>query len=170
MDFDKTVSEAHLKASGWDLGAFRHSSPFDCHFVYVSDFNAKDVRLFSVNKSHLESAPMPEGVPSQVLAFLLAESLADLRRGVLNPADDHMFLPKLIGYVKCTKAYALWRSQGKAKLHFIINVYRSQQGPEKAMLRPFVANCDDVVLTAADMMAFSKEVFYVDKSRHPEWF
>lgn len=170
LEFDKAVSEAHLKASGWDMGTFGHSNPFECHFVYVHDLDTKDVRLFSIQQSHIDNAPALHGIPMPTLAFMVADLLEKMRKGELNPVNDASFLPALIGYVLGTQAYALWRSQGKIKLHFILNVYRSRQGPEKAMLRPAVANSDDAVLSSKDMMALSKQLIDMDKARHPEWF
>lgn len=170
LEFDKAVSEAHLKASGWDMGAFGHSNPFECHFVYVHDVDAKDVRLFSIHQSHLDAVPVPTDIPNSVLAYLVAESLSDIRQGTLEAGRDNAFLPKLIAYTKCTKAYALWVKEGKQRLHFIINVYRSKQGVEKTMLRPFVADSEDVVLNATDMMRYSKQVIDMDSARHPGWF
>lgn len=170
LEFDKAVSEAHLKASGWDMGAFGHSNPFECHFVYVHDVDAKDVRLFSIHQSHLDAVPVPTDIPSSVLAYLVAESLSDIRRGVIGAGDDASFLPKLVSYVKCSQVYALWRKQCKDKMHFVINIYRSRQGVQRSMLRPFVANSDDVVLNAKDMMELSKEIIGIDKARHREWF
>lgn len=170
VDFEKTVSQAHLSASGWDLGSFLHSSPFDCHFFYVHDIDSKDVRLFSMKQSEFNAAPVPANVPASVFAYLVAESLEKLRQGAFNPIDDTGFLPKLIGYAKGTQTYDLWHKQGKDRLHFILNVYRSRQGPEKAMLRPLVANSDEVVLPVTDMMSLSKQVIRMDKVKHPEWF
>lgn len=170
LEFDKAVSEAHLKASGWDMGAFGHSNPFECHFVYVHDVDAKDVRLFSIHQSHLEAVPVPTDIPNSVLAYLVAESLSDIRKDILEPGRNNAFLPKLVAYTKCTKAYALWVREGKQRLHFIINVYRSKQGVEKTMLRPFVADSEDVVLNATDMMRYSKQVIDMDSARHPGWF
>lgn len=170
LEFDKAVSEAHLKASGWDMGAFGHSSPFECHFVYVHDVDAKDVRLFSVHQTHLDAVPVSTNIPSSVLAYLVAESLSDIRRGVVSVDSDGSFLPKLVAYIKCSQVYSLWRKQGKGRLHFIINVYRSRQGPKNTMLRPLVADSDDVVLNAADMMGYSKQVIDMDAARHPGWF
>ncbi|MAA93746.1 MAG: hypothetical protein CML22_07225 [Rheinheimera sp.] len=170
MEFEKAVSEAHLKASGWNMGAFGHSSPFECHFVYVNDLDSKEVRLFSVAKTDLDAVQMPDGVPSHVLAFMVADSLAEISTGVINPERDSSFLPKLIGYVKCTKTFGHWLATGKDRLHFVINVYRSRQGPQKTMLRPFAADSNHVVLPAAEMMALSKKVLLMDKKKHPEWF
>lgn len=170
MEFEKIVSQAHLNASGWDLDSFLHSSPFDCHYFYVHDIDSKDVRLFSIKRSDFNAAPVPVNVPMPALAFFVAESLEKLRQGKLNPIEDSAFLPKLISYAKGTQSYASWRKQGKLRLHFILNVYRSLQGPEKALLRPLVANSDEVVLPAADMMSLSKQVIGMDKVKHPEWF
>lgn len=170
MDFDRSVSEAHMKAYGWDMETFQMGNPFESHFVYLHDVDTGQVRLFSVLKAHLNHTPSPDGIPSQVLAYLLAECLLELRRGNLKVDHDPNFLPKLIGYIKCTQIFSLWQSKSNDRLHFLINVYHLNRGPEKAMLRPFAAHTDGIILTASEMMGLSKQVLQMDKNKHPEWF
>jgi hypothetical protein len=55
-------------------------------------------------------------------------------------------------------------------LHFGINLYHTNKGVNKAMLRPFVAQSDELVIHASSMHAYAQEVMKIDQERMPQWF
>lgn len=170
MDFDQTVSKAHLEASGWNMDSFRGGNPFDSHCVYIHDVDNKQVILFTVRQDDFDALQLPPGAPAGILASLVAESLEKYRKGKSRPERDADFAPKLVAYIKATQIFGVWQQQGLSRLHFVINVYRSKKGVNEAMLRPFVASCNETVLPADDLMLQSTQVLGMDKARHPEWF
>ncbi|RAY63515.1 hypothetical protein DP185_23985, partial [Enterobacter hormaechei] len=40
----------------------------------------------------------------------------------------------------------------------------------EVVLRPFIVNPDELMLTPADVVEFNSQVINVDRQRHPEWF
>jgi hypothetical protein len=170
VDYDKTVSKAHLEASGWNMDSFKGGNPFDSHCVYIHDVDNKQVNLFTVRQDDFDAYQLPPGAPAGILASLVAESLERYRKGKSQPENDADFVPKLVAYIKATQIFGVWQQQGLSRLHFVINVYRSKKGVNKAMLRPFVASCNETVLPTDDLMLQSTQVLQMDKARHPEWF
>ncbi|WP_445766746.1 hypothetical protein [Rheinheimera sp.] len=170
MDFDKTVSKAHLEASGWNMDSFRGGNPFESYCIYVHDVDNTQVNLFTVLRKDFDSLQLPPVAPAGILASLVCECLERYRMGKSRPENDSEFLPKLVAYIKATQIFGVWQQHGGTRLHFVINVYGSKKGAKKSMLRPFVANFDGTVLPTNELMDQSTQVLQMDKARHPEWF
>jgi len=168
FDYDKTVSEAQLAASGWDVGVFKHSNPFECHFIYVCDFRSDRYDLFSVTFSDFQKGGVD--APAGEISPLVAKLVKRYQRGRLNKRDETMFLPALLTYVKGTRSYAQWCQQADKhqRLHFVINIYPSKTA---ACLRPFILKgANKPVVNADQLMADAKIVHDHDRVRNPDWF
>ncbi len=51
----------------------------------------------------------------------------------------------------------------------LISTVQKEDGGE-VVLRPFIVNPDELMLTPADVVEFNSQVIKVDRQRHPEWF
>lgn len=165
MDVDKAISEAHLRAAGWDLNVFRGFSPFECHFIYLNDIDSGTVQLVSISKMDFKQISPPGEISQSELAYAIAESVLNANFG------EHYFVPVVVSYVKKSAAYGQWKRQsGDARLHFFINLYNSKHGSKETMVRPFIAMSDAVVIDAQQMLALSKDVHRKDLTNNPKWF
>ncbi|MCA8621149.1 hypothetical protein LGN86_24895, partial [Escherichia coli] len=61
-------------------------------------------------------------------------------------------------------------AEGNQRLHFLINIYGAKEDGGEVVLRPFIVNPDELMLTPADVVEFNSQVIKVDRQRHPEWF
>ncbi|MDM8926960.1 hypothetical protein QU862_29420 [Escherichia coli] len=59
-----------------------------------------------------------------------------------------------------------------AKTKGLDAVVRGGNGADdgEVVLRPFIVNPDELMLTPADVVEFNSQVINVDRQRHPEWF
>lgn len=168
VDVDFEISKAHISAAGWKLDNFNHSNPFGSYFIYINDIDRNKNQMFTVSKSYFAEFSVPLDVTAAMLAYLVAESVE-----ACSESNDHVdptFLFKLIAYIKSTKCYGVWVKQGHQKLHFCINLYHTNKGVNKTMLRPFVAQSDELVIHASSMHAYAQEVMKIDQERMPQWF
>lgn len=168
VDVDLEISKAHLSAAGWKLENFNHSNPFESYFIYLNDIDRNNCQMFTVSKSDFAEFSMPLDVTPGMLAYLVAESVEAY--GESNAQLDPTFLFKVMAYIKSTKCYGVWLKQGSQKLHFCINLYHSRKGVDKAMLRPYIANSEALVISADDIQSYAQEVFKLDQASQPNWF
>lgn len=167
FDYDRDVSEAHLAASGWDIGAFHHSNPFECHAIYVCDYRSGRVDLFSatfsdVEKTHVASSP-------DNLSGMVARLMQRHQRNRLSKRGIRAFLPVLLGYIKTTRTYAQWRQQAdqNERMHFVLNIYPHGR---TGTVRPFVLRETRTVVDVSTLIGSSEAVRKADHANHPEWF
>lgn len=166
FDYDKSVSNAHLEAAGWDMDAFNHSSPFESHVIYVRDYRSDHTRLFTIKQSDFDSVKLPLLTP-EMLASVVAEFVSKAAKGKMNIKESANLASALVGYAKSTETYRSWRSVSGAteRLHMIINIYA-----DSGLLRPFIYRAPQTVLTTQEVLAFSSQVKNIDAANHPEWF
>lgn len=169
IDLDREISNAHLGAAGWEMTQFNHSNPFDSVFIYLCDIDRNSYQLFSVPRSDFAEFQDLDA-PITYLAHLIAESLEFAYRSPEHKMSDNTFIFKVMAYVKGTKCYRLWLAQGVEQLHFVINLYHTQKGVEHAMLRPFVANANETVISANSLKEYAQEVLKLDREHMPQWF
>lgn len=170
LDFDRTVSKAHLEASGWELNDFRAHSPFECHFIYVNDIDHQKVRLLSMRQDDFKKAPEHTEIPVGALAHKISSFFRDSVIDGVQIEADPCFLPVIMAYIKQTRAYAAWREQPRSRLHFFMNIYNLSRGVEFAFVRPFIAGSNEIIMNAADVVKFSNHVLEADRKNNPEWF
>lgn len=164
MEIDKEIAVAHLKAAGWDLGVFNGFNPFDCHFVYINDFDNGAVQLVSIAQKDFEAVVLHDQFTASELAYLISDKY------LKNNSKDVIFVPALVGYIKKTKAFAQWRlKHNSSRLHFIINIYGSKTSTTP-WLRPFIPISDDIIIHSEEMLDLSKFVHTSDQENNPTWF
>ncbi len=163
-DFDRTVSEAHLAAAGWQLGDYVTASPFQCHIFYIRDFRTGLLQLFTIMREGFEQTRTPFSATQ--LSGELSKLMLKLATGVLTSQEREILPSVLAGYFKATETYRLWNSKvgGDERLHAALNLYPG------GFVRPFALRPDGVVTSAAKVLKDTEVVRAMDLARHPEWF
>lgn len=170
LNYDKEVSDAHLAAAGWDLGAFYHSNPFESHIFYVHDYRHGHTRLFTIKQDEFDAMRQSANHPIEMMVGYIAHTMAQFAQGQHDIAGDAALTHALVGYTKSTKTYRQWRliAGGQGRLHMLINIY-PERGNE-GLLRPFIMNTPNTVLTSEEVLHNSEKVREIDRLNHPEWF
>lgn len=166
IDYDKSVSSAHLGANGWEMNEYNHANPYTAYVVYARDFRTGHVQLFTVSRTDFNNlAPCP-GMGTSELSGMVAHLLFKAHEGQLTAEEQGVMGPVLINYVRLTGAYELWRDQAGVDdaLHAILNIYAGGK------VRPFVAPLKKPLLSAEEVMTFTQQVHDQDRRKHPEWF
>lgn len=164
FDFDRSVSEAHLAAAGWELNTFNHSNPFDSHFIYVCDFRNEHTQLFSFSRTDFYELKVP--LSASELSGAVCELMQKLSDGTLTDEESKILSPALAAYIKATQTFRQWQSQSDAhsRLHAILNIYPGNT------VRPFAGQSSGTVLQPEAVLSMAGGVRDMDLARHPEWF
>ena len=90
----------------------------------------------------------------------------------ISQTEESEFAFLLTNYIKQTLTFREWQrnADGNQRLHFLINIYGAKEDGGEVVLRPFIVNPDELMLTPADVVEFNSQVINVDRQRHPEWF
>ncbi|HFF1365791.1 TPA: hypothetical protein ACGBFF_004835 [Escherichia coli] len=90
----------------------------------------------------------------------------------ISQTEESEFAFLLTNYIKQTLTFREWQrnAEGNQRLHFLINIYGAKEDGGEVVLRPFIVNPDELMLTPADVVEFNSQVIKVDRQRHPEWF
>lgn len=167
FNYEKMISEAHLSSAGWGIDEFNHSSPFECHVIYVHDYRRKYTQLFTIKKADFEALNLPENFTSRIYATLIAELMIKAKRGTLNQDERDSLGPALAGYTRSTDTYRSWRKLAEPadRLHMVINIYQNY-----GLLRPFIVRSANTVLTIGQVLTLSQQVKTLDLVKNPNWF
>lgn len=176
FDFDRSVTAAHFRATGWDVFDYNHSNPFECHHFYLCDFRTNHTQMFSVKQEHVRNQSTPTFFSMEMLASGVGELMLEMAKDKQD--QDQKLINEcgavVVCYAKNTQTYRQWLHQAQAgeRLQMIINIYPSPTLDDKlsVMVRPFVANCSDPMLSADEVTRYSRTVEAMDKTNHPEWF
>ncbi|RYA67137.1 hypothetical protein DD595_26525, partial [Enterobacter cloacae complex sp. 4DZ3-17B2] len=84
LDYDKSVSNAHLETAGWGMDAFNHSNPVESHGIYVRDYRSDHIRLITMKQADFDTITMPLHLTSDMLASVIAEFVSKAAKGKLN--------------------------------------------------------------------------------------
>lgn len=170
FDFDKSVSNAHLLATGWQLDQHMHSNPFECHAIYIRDYRSMSLNLVTINKMDFKRLDPKKKSPMEALAFFITETVGD--DGVISNEDKkkELLAPALIAYIKGTGAYKIWLqgTERDSRLHVVLNIYRDGAG--ESLLRPAIINCPNTFVEPKEVIELSVRIKEMDKKNHPEWF
>lgn len=167
FDFDRSVSEAHLAASGWEPGLFLHSNPFECHALYVCDYRTGRVDFFSTKMTDLQNAKVL--APADEMGGIVAGLMEKHQNDSMTEQEGAFFLPSLLSYIKDTRTFAQWCKQAPAgaRLHFALNIYpRGKQGT----VRPYALHETGTVVPVAKLITAANQVRDHDHANFPEWF
>ena len=90
----------------------------------------------------------------------------------ISQTEESEFAFLLTNYIKQTLTFREWQrnADGNQRLHFLITIYGAKEDGGEVVLRPFIVNPDELMLTPADVVEFNSQVINVDRQRHPEWF
>lgn len=165
--FDRLVSAAHLRASGWSLDSYHQSNPFESHFFYVNDFRTGHVQLFSVKKRTFHEWRKP--LPFREICHAIAVLMLRVQAGEVTRDELDALCGCLTGYFKETQVYRVWLKEAlpDQRLHALLHIYG---GPQGALLRPAITNTEQPILPVEGLLAFSNRVLALDRQHHPEWF
>lgn len=168
FDFDRSVSEAHLAAGGWEPGLFRHSNPFECHAIYVCDYRTGRVDFFSTKMADLQNAKVL--APPDEMGGMVAHLMEQHQTGTMSEQERTMFLPALLSYIKDTRTYAQWCKQAPAgaRLHFALNIY--PRGDHQGTVRPYALHETGTVMPVAKLISAANQVRDHDYANFPQWF
>ena len=164
FNFDQMVSRAHLRASGWSLGAWEESNPFETHCFYLCDYRFDGAPLLvtvtQASFNELPSAPFTaEALSSEVL-----QRAAKLRRQPGSASLASKAALALCLYAKKTRSYKAWvdsdPSDATRRLHMVLNLYPDGDGA--GIVRPFVGTARDTLLSAEQIAAASFSVMEQD--------
>lgn len=170
LDYDKTVSDAHLAAAGWGMDAFNHSNPFESHVIYVRDYRSDNTRLFTIRQNEFDVIRAPANQPIEVMTSVIAASMIQLARGTLKINESSGLAHALVGYAKATQTYRQWRlvAGAQERLHLILNIYPTRG--DDGLLRPMILRTPETVLSTTEVLKVSMDIREMDKGNHPEWF
>ncbi|EAW1551091.1 hypothetical protein FC549_20085 [Escherichia coli] len=107
------------------------------------------------------------------MTCLFAPSLKKMsNKNGISQTEESEFAFLLTNYIKQTLTFREWQrnADGNQRLHFLINIYGAKEDGGEVVLRPFIVNPDELMLTPADVVEFNSQVINVDRQRHPEWF
>lgn len=135
--------------------------------VYVRDFRCGRVKVFCLEQKFFSEPLGPHFMNTLVAAIsnLLPGAFDNnLSESVLNALGKC-----LIDYIRSTETYRLWRGKSKYgdRLHAVINVYPGGGSP---LLRPFILNAVDTILSPEEIIRASLDVSQMDHRKHPDWF
>lgn len=174
FDFDRSVTAAHFRATGWDLFDHNHSNPFECHHFYLCDFRTNHTQMFSVKQENVRNQSTPTFFSMEMLASGVGQLMLDMAKNKQAQELINECGAVVVCYAKNTQAYRQWLYQAQAgeRLQMIINIYPNPTPDDKlaAMVRPFAVNSANPVLSADEVAEYSRKVESMDKTNHPEWF
>lgn len=164
FNFDQMVSRAHLRASGWSLGAWEESNPFETHCFYLCDYRFDGAPLLvTVTQSSFNELP---SVPftAEALSGEVLQRAAKLRRQPGSASLASKAALALCLYAKKTRSYKAWidsdPSDTTRRLHMVLNLYPDGDGG--GIVRPFVGAARGTLLSAEQIAAASFSVMEQD--------
>lgn len=163
FNFDKSVTEAHYAAAGWDIGAHNHGNPFRYHNIYIHDFRSGHIQVFTVTREDFSQTRLPEELHPTMLSGFIVHLVNQLVNGRLSEAEEGAIGPSLVSYIKKTQTYQSWceSAEANARLHAILNIYPEDNGSK---VRPFIVKSDETVLSAKEMIDLSNQVASSDRT------
>jgi len=78
FDFDRSVTAAHFRATGWDVCDYNHSNPFECHHFYLCDFRTNHTQVFSVKQEDVRNQSTPTFFSMEMLASGIGQLMLDM--------------------------------------------------------------------------------------------
>lgn len=170
---DKELSSNTVGQYGWNLGEFNHSTPFTSHFIYITDYHKDNTWMISLSQEDFNTTKISTSLSLDACVSMLGKILKKMSNKIgISQTEESEFAFLLTNYIKQTLTFREWKrnAEGNQRLHFLINIYGAKEDGGEVVLRPFIVNPDELMLTPADVVEFNSQVIKVDRQRHPDWF
>lgn len=170
---DKEFSLHTVGQYGWNLGEYNHSTPFNSHFIYVTDYHKNNTWMISIAQDDFNRTKISTALSMEVCVAKLGQALKKISRNLgITQTEETELAPLLTNYIKQTMTFREWerRTDANQRLHFLINIYGAKDDNGEVVLRPFIVNPDALMLTPWEVNEFNSQVIEVDRQRHPGWF
>ncbi|GIU31233.1 hypothetical protein [Shewanella sp. MBTL60-007] len=166
-DFDITFIDKNF--AGWVISDDLTDGIENCHLIYVCDFRTNDHQLIGIRKADFDTYNL--SYPIESFCSSVCELTPRSIQSMLTPHEQMVFHSALVGYIKLTQTYSVWRqsAQENDTLHAILNIYPSTNG-QSPLLRPVMTSSDELIMTVDHIKEISDEVRGIDMQNHPEWF
>ncbi len=131
------------------------------------------IREILINESAWEEMTCLFALSLDACVSMLGKILKKMsNKNGISQTEESEFAFLLTNYIKQTLTFREWQrnADGNQRLHFLINIYGAKEDGGEVVLRPFIVNPDELMLTPADVVEFNSQVINVDRQRHPEWF